>query len=134
MNEKIIAEQLRIRLGSIANLPTIITENVSATMQPTLSYLREFVLFGDTFELGLAADGPQRQDGIYQVDVCVPKNQGRPAALDIVEKVKAGFQRQAPAITVGSLKINLEGTQLSSGRTDGEHFVYSLSIRWTVVQ
>ena len=134
MNEKVIAEQLRIRLGNIAGLPAIITENVTATMQPTVSYLREFVLFGDTFELSLAADGAQRQDGIYQVDVCAPKGQGRPAALDIVEKVKAGFSRQPAAIVASGIKINLEGSQLSAARIDGEHFVYSLSIRWTVVK
>jgi hypothetical protein len=133
MNEKRIAELLRERLGAITGVPTIITENLAAVMQKDISYLREFVLFGETFNPTLDVGGMERQDGIYQVDICVPKGKGRPEALNIVEKVKAAFQRQPAAMMDGDLRINLEGSSTSPARTEQDHFVYSLSIRWTVV-
>lgn len=133
MNEKRIAELLRARLGAVAGVPAIITENVTATMQPTTSYLREACLFGETFNPTLETEGMARQDGIYQIDVCTPKGKGKFDGLAHIETLKAAFKREARAMTDGALKINLEGSTTSPGRVDGEHFVYSLSVRWTVV-
>jgi hypothetical protein len=133
INEFKIAQLLRARLQTVGGVPAIITENVTATMQPSVSYLREFCLFGETFDLALEANGMQRQDGVYQIDVCTPKGKGKFEGLAHVETLKAAFQRQPAAMTDGSLKINLEGSSTSPARIDGEHFVYSLSIRFTVI-
>lgn len=134
INEFKIAQLLRARLAAVSGVPAIITENVTATMQPSVSYLREFCLFGETFNPTLEAGGMERQDGVYQIDVCTPKGKGKFEGLAIVETLKSAFQREAGAMTDGALKINLEGSSTSPARIDGEHFVYSLSIRWTVVQ
>jgi hypothetical protein len=102
-------------------------------MQPTTPYLREACLFGETFNPTLEAEGMARQDGIYQIDVCTPKGKGKFEGLAHIETLKAAFKREARAMTDGDLRINLEGSTTSPGRVDGEHFVYSLSVRWTVV-
>jgi len=133
INEFKIAQLLRARLSTVTGVPTVITENVTATMQPALSYLREACLFGDTFNPALAADGMQRQDGIYQIDICTPKGKGKFEGLATVEKLKAAFKRQPSAMVDGDLRINLEGSTTSPARTEQDHFIYSLSIRWTVV-
>ena len=134
MNEFKIAQLLRARLAAVTGVPAIISENVQATMQPAASYLREACLFSETFNPTLEVGGMERQDGIYQIDICTPKGKGKFEGLAVVELVKAAFQRQPAAMTDGALKINLEGSSTSPARTEEEHFVYSLSIRWTVVQ
>lgn len=133
MNEFKIAQLLRARLAAVAGVPAIISENVTATMQPALSYLREACLFGETFNPSLAADGMQRQDGIYQIDVCTPKGKGKFEGLSVAELLKAAFRRQPAAMVDGDLRINLEGSTTSPARTEQDHFIYSLSVRWTVV-
>jgi hypothetical protein len=134
MNEFKIAQLLRARLAAVVGVPAIISENVTATMLASQSYLREACLFGETFNPTLEAAGASRQDGVYQIDVCTPKGKGKFEGLAVVELLKAAFQRQAAAMVDGDLRINLEGSTTSPARTEQDHFIYSLSIRWTVVQ
>lgn len=132
MNHKKIATLLRGKLASISGLPTVADENKSFAPNTNTPYLREAVLFNETFNLGLSEG--QRQDGIYQIDVLVPKNTSRYSALDYVELLRAGFARQARALIDGDTIINLEGCSVSPARVEGEFFAYSVSVRWTVVQ
>lgn len=132
MNHKKIATLLRGKLASISGLPTVADENKSFVPNTNNPYLREAVLFNETFNLGLSEG--ERQDGIYQIDVLVPKNTSRYSGLDYVELLRAGFARQARALIDGDTIINLEGCSVSPARVEGEFFVYSVSARWTVVQ
>ena len=133
INEFKIAQLLRLRLMAVTGVPQVITENVTATMLADQPYLREACLFGETFNPTLEADGMQRQDGIYQIDVCTPKGKGKFEGLAHIETLKAAFKREAGAMVDGSLRINLEGSTTSPARTEQDHFIYSLSIRYTVV-
>ncbi len=131
MNHKKIATLLRGRLATISGLPTIANENIAFTPAVNAAYLREAVLFNDTFNLGVSSG--ERQDGIYQIDVIVPKNSSKFKALEYCDLLRAGFARQARALIDGDTIINLEGCSVSPARVEGEFFVYSVSARWTVV-
>lgn len=131
MNHKKIATLLRGKLASISGLPTVADENKTFVPNTNTPYLREAVLFNETFNLGLSEG--ERQDGIYQIDVLVPKNTYRTNALGYVDLIRAGFARQARALIDGDTIINLEGCSVSPARVEGEYFVYSVSARWTVV-
>lgn len=133
INEFKIAQLLRLRLMAVTGVPQVITENVTATMLANQSYLREACLFGETFNPTLDVNGMQRQDGIYQIDVCTPKGKGKFEGLSHIETLKAAFKREVAAMVDGDLKINLEGFTTSPARVEQDHFIYSLSIRYTVV-
>jgi hypothetical protein len=133
INEFKIAQLLRARLAAVTGVPQVITENVTATMLANQSYLREACLFGETFNPTLEAGGMQRQDGVYQIDVCTPKGKGKFEGLAHIETLKAAFKREAGAMVDGDLRINLEGSTTSPARTEQDHFIYSLSVRWMVV-
>lgn len=133
MNHKTIATLLRGRLATIAGLPAVANENLNFTPAVNAPYLREACLFNTTSNLGLANDSAQRQDGIYQVDILVPKNTSKFRALELCDLVRAGFARQARALIDGDTVVNLEGGSVSPARVEGEFFVYSVSVRWTVV-
>lgn len=134
MNHKAIATLLRGRLATIAGLPAVANENINFVPSVNAPYLREACLFNTTSNLGLANDSAERQDGIYQVDVLVPKNSSKYAALGYCDLIRTGFSRQARALIDGDTIINLEGCSVSPARVDGEFFAYSVSARWTVVQ
>lgn len=131
MNHKKIATLLRTKLASLSGLPVVANENISFAPSPNTPYLREAVLFNETFNLGLSEG--QRQDGIYQVDILVPKNTSKFKALEYCDLLRVGFARQARALIDGDTIINLEGCSVSPARFDGEFFAYSVSARWTVV-
>lgn len=131
MNHKKIATLLRGRLASLIGLPTVADENKSFVPNTNNPYLREAVLFNETFNLGVSSG--QRQDGIYQIDVLVPKNSSKFKALEYCDLLRAGFARQARALIDGDTIINLEGCSVSPARVEGEYFVYSVSCRWTSV-
>lgn len=133
MNHKAIATLLRGRLASLSGLPAVANENIGFTPSNNAAYLREACLFNTTNNLGLAEDSAERQDGIYQIDVLVPKNSSKFHALAYCDILRAGFAREANALIDGDTKINLEGSSVSPARVDGEHFAYSVSVRWTVV-
>lgn len=131
MNHKKIATLLRTKLASISGLPTVADENKTFVPNTGNPYLREAVLFNDTFNLGLSEG--ERQDGIYQIDVLVPKNTYRTNALGYVDLIRTGFARHARALIDGDTIINLEGCSVSPSRVEGEFFAYSVSCRWTSV-
>ena len=131
MNHKKIATLLRGKLAAISGLPTVANENISFTPSTNTPYLREVVLFNETFNLGLSEG--ERQDGIYQIDVLVPKNTSKFKALEYCDLLRVGFARQARALIDGDTIINLEGCSVSPARVEGEYFAYSVSCRWTVV-
>lgn len=133
MNHKAIATLLRGRLAAIAGLPAVANENLAFTPVVNTPYLREACLFNTTSNLGLANDSAQRQDGIYQVDILVPKNSSKFRALELCDLVRAGFARQARALIDGDTIINLEGCSVSPARVEGEMFAYSVSVRWVVL-
>lgn len=133
MNHKKIATLLRGKLASIGGLPTVADENKTFVPNTNNPYLRETVLFNTTDNLGLAVDSAERQDGIYQIDVLVPKNTSKFKALGYCDLLLNGFARQVSALADGDTKINIEGAYVSPARVEGEFFVYSVSARWTVV-
>lgn len=131
MNHKKIATLLRGRLATISGLPVIANENIAFTPAVNTAYLREAVLFNETFNLGVSSG--ERQDGIYQIDVLAPKNTSKFTALGYCDLLRVGFAREARALIDGDTIINLEGCSVSPARVEGEYFAYSVSARWTVV-
>lgn len=131
MNHKTIATLLRGKLASLSGLPTVANENISFTPSTNTPYLREAVLFNETVNLGVSSG--ERQDGIYQIDILVPKNTSKFKALEYCDLLRVGFARQARALIDGDTIVNLEGCSVSPARVEGEFFAYSVSARWTVV-
>lgn len=131
MNHKKIATLLRGRLATLSGLPAVANENIAFTPAVNTPYLREAVLFNETFNLGVSSG--ERQDGIYQIDVLAPKNSSKFTALGYCDSLLNGFARQARALIDDDTIINLEGASVSPARVEGEFFVYSVSARWTVV-
>lgn len=131
INEKAVSKALLDQLKTVIGLPSIVTDNGSNfTPNPDQPYVREFDLSGDTFSPAIPSAGYQRKDGIYQVDICVPKNKGKWSALDYCALVQAAFAR---GLRLASDKLIIKETSRSAPRTDSTHYIITLSIGYTAL-
>lgn len=131
INEKAVSKALLDQLKTVIGLPNIVTDNgTSYTPNPDAPYIREFDLSGDTFSPSVNSNGYQRKDGVYQVDVCVPKNKGKWAAFDYCALIQVAFAR---GLRLASDKVIIKETSRSAPRTDSTHYIISLSIGYTAL-
>ena len=131
INEKAVSKALLDQLKTVIGLPTVVTDNGTAyTPNPDTPYIREFDLPSDTFSPPLGANGYQRREGIYQVDVLVPKNKGKWAALDYCALIQVAFVR---GLKLASDKVTIKEISRSAPRTDSTHYIISLSIGYTAL-
>ncbi len=78
------------KLESLAGLPAIHYPNVDATI-PTDEYIRPDVLPADTDPLGIVTT--DRETGVFQVSIFIPKGQGELEAAKVAQKLLDGFPR-----------------------------------------
>ena len=120
------------RLKTLVGLPPLAQDNASFTPTVNQAYMREADLSGMTQAPAIAADGFQRQDGLYRVGVFVPKNNGKFNALAHIDTIIAGFPRGL-VLTEGGQKVRIEQSDREAGFVDGEFYQTGLMIRYTVV-
>lgn len=77
-------------LETLAGLPAIHYPNVDDVL-PTGEYIRPDVLPADTDPLGIVTT--DRETGIFQVSIFIPKGQGELDAARVAQKLLDGFPR-----------------------------------------
>jgi hypothetical protein len=131
INEKAVSKALLDQLKTVVGLPAIVTDNGSNyTPNPDQPYVREFDLSGDTFAPPVNSNGYQRKDGVYQVDICVPKNKGKWSALDYCALIQVAFVR---GLRLDGDRLIIKETSRSAPRTDSSHYIITLSIGYTAL-
>lgn len=133
INERAISQALLTQLKTVVGLPHLVVDGGTAyTPSPNTAYCKEYDLSGDTFSAAIPANGYQQKDGIYQVDVCTPKNGGKWSAQELCALIQTAFPRGLILANDGqSLKI--KEVSRSSTRYDNTHQIISLSIGYTAI-
>lgn len=90
-----IAAALNTRLNRLAGAPPIAWENQGYAPHVGTAYIRPTLLPGDTRQATLGANGEDRTDGLYQVDVFVEAGRGTDAAVSIADTIADHFARGA---------------------------------------
>ena len=103
-------------LASVAGLPAIAYENAKFTPTPGTAYLST-TLFLTSRRPAVRGPSPQhRYQGLYQVTVHTPQEDGTGAAFDFADAVMAAFDGSTnvagPSVTV-SLMFSETGTQVT---------------------
>ena len=129
INHKELASTLYARLKTVSGSIPVAVQGSAFTPTTGTLYLREFFLPGQTFANSIAS-GPQRMDGIYQIDVCSPVNaaNGRNSTLAIVEQIKAGFTDKTKLTG-----LMIRATSVNSGIVDNGWFIVSISVNFTAI-
>lgn len=127
--ERDISQALLTQLKTVIGLPYLVVDGGTAyTPSPTVAYCKEYDLSGETFSDQVSSNGYQRKDGIYQVDVCTPKNGGKWSALEACALIQTAFPR---GLRLG--RIAIKEVSRSSVRYDNTHQIISLSISYTAL-
>lgn len=133
INERAISQALLTQLKTVVGLPNLVVDGGKEyTPNPTVPYCKEYDLSGDTFGQTVTNGGMQRKDGIYQVDVCTPKNGGKWAALETCALIQTVFARGV-VLTNDGQSIKIKDASRSPVRYDSTHQIISMSIGYTAL-
>jgi hypothetical protein len=128
---------------SISSVRIALESKLSA-MTPTISYAWENVPFTPVTGVPYAAayllpatpanptmgDGYYREQGIFQVTLMYPLQEGPKTAADRAELIRAAFKR-GTTLTSGTVSVIIERTpEIGQGRVDGDRWALPVKIRW----
>lgn len=100
--------------------------NVPYTPQAGTSYLRASFLPAETTQASLGANGKDETNGIYQIDVVVPRGSGRPQLIDTV----ADLFKRGTVSSYNSVNVRVRSVSMSPAILDEEWYFVPISVNF----
>ena len=122
-----IQAALDTQLATITSAP-IAFPNVPYTPSAQTSYLRASLIPADTVQASLGTSGKDETNGIYQVDVVVPRGSGRPGLIDTV----ADAFKRGTVLTYNSKSLRVRSVSMGSAILDDEWYFVPVSINFQI--
>ena len=134
INKFDIAKALKDQASIIATANSYILISTSEPNPGDVNgaYIAEFTLFGDDNPLGIADTSSDMQLGIYQLSVHEPKTSSKWAALAKIGILQTGFARGLQ-MTYNSQMVRTKNSTISQLQQNNTHFIYHLSIGFSVI-
>lgn len=123
-----IRAALEARLNTLSSVPPVWNENVRYEQQSTTTYLRAFVLFGDSVQASLGTSGKDRTDGVFQVDVMTPHGVGQTTWPDLI----ADHFKRGTDLTQNSVTLTTRSVSIAPGFKDDHFYIVPVSVSWYV--
>ena len=122
-----IQAALDTKLSTISGT-AIAFPNVPYKPSAGTSYLRSSFLPADTVQASLGSTGKDETNGIYQVDVVVPRGSGRPSLVDSV----ADTFKRGTVLTYNSRTLRVRSVSIGSAILDDEWYFVPVSIDFQI--
>jgi len=116
---------LDAKLATITATP-IAFPNIPYKPQAGTVYLRATFLPADTVQASMGEDGKDETNGIYQVDVVVPRGTGRPQLTDTV----ADLFKRGTVLTYNGVKVRVRSVSMASAILDEEWYFVPISVNF----
>lgn len=116
-----IEAALASRLNTLGSTP-IAWPNVQ--YEPSGVYLRPNLISGETVQASLGDTGKDETNGIYQVDVVQPKNQGRSQLPDAI----ADHFKRGTVLSYNGVKVRVRSVSTGPAVLDGAWYFVPVSI------
>lgn len=126
-----ISGALDSRLDGFAGSDPVAWPNTAYKPVKDTLYLRPNILPVTANQSGLGAAGLDTHTGIYQIDVFAAAGEGRSAAEVKADALSDHFKRGTD-LTYNGLTVRLGNVSRSSGVTQDDRYVISLSINYLV--
>ena len=104
-------------------------ENTVFEPQEGVGYLRPFLLPAEPVQATLGPNGLDRVAGIYQIDVCEPKDAGNGALLRKVDAVLAQFARGS-SVTSNGVTLTILRSWPGPAIARDSFYVIPISVSW----
>ena len=120
-----IQAALDTKLKTITGTP-VAFPNVPYTPQAGKTYLRAFYLPAETVQAAMGSIGKDETNGIYQVDVVVPRGSGRPQLLDTV----ADLFKRGTVLTYNGVSVRIRSVSLGPAILEDEWYFVPVSVNF----
>jgi hypothetical protein len=129
-----IPTTLETHLNSLADLPQVAWPNAAPfDFDADSLYIRPQISVGRTVAIGSADSDKSFHNGMYQVDIFVPKGSGVGIAVNLAQRIADHFAKGSELETSDG-KIRITNAEIeSSGTNLGSHYQVALLIAFTTV-
>ena len=100
--------------------------NVPYKPQAGTTYLRASFLPAETVQASMGANGKDETNGIYQIDVVVPRGTGRPQLIDTV----ADLFKRGTVLSYNSISVRVRSVSMSPAILDEEWYFVPISVNF----
>ena len=105
-------------------------ENKSTTNNPVdQPSARCFLIPVQPNQVALGQDGCDRHDGVFQISLFYPENEGNIAALNKADEIAQTY-KSGTVFSFGGDNVTIESIGISQGLNDGPWFVVPITINW----
>lgn len=104
-------------------------ENTKFEPQEGVGYLRAFLLPAEPEQATIGVNGLDRVTGIYQIDVCEPKDGGNGALLRKVDAILAQFAR-GTSVTSNGVTLTIQRSWPGPAIARDSFYVIPVSVSW----
>jgi Bacteriophage related domain of unknown function len=128
---RVLEERLSAFVGSGLPLFVIHYPNTVIEYDPDGVYLRPQVAVARSVPIGIADTDKATHEGLYQIDIFIPKGRGVSVGMDIAQQLSDHFQK-GNQLDTGSGYLRMTGSDLeSNGGATGSHFQMGLLLSYT---
>ena len=123
-----ILAALESRVSSLADVD-VVYPNDKRKPEDNKEYIQVFHLPGPTVQACLGGSGKDITDGIFQIDIMTPNNEGRSQNLDLIADHFARGRVIEPPQQSG-VKLRITSVSMESPGYDRNHYKQTLSVAW----
>lgn len=116
---------LDTKLKTFTGAP-IAYQNVPYKPQAGTTYVRASFIPAETTQASLGESGKDETNGIYQIDVVVPRGSGRPQLIDAV----ADLFKRGTVLTYNSVNIRVRSVSMAPAILEDEWYFVPISVNF----
>ena len=130
MNYTTIQKALDTQLSIVAGIPTFTEENARFKPSATTPFTRSTLLPAQTVVESIGVHGIDRVNGLYQVDLYYPADQGYTTANTMADLVIAAFPKALQLTTTDSIKVDVDVTWRLPARKVQNFYNVPVIVSW----
>lgn len=115
--------------GDAGDVSIVFYENTEIKTSASATFLSSYLLMAEPTAAGCGTDAPNKQTGLYQVNVNTPFNVGSGPALVIADAVAEEFKR-GTKLDAGDFEITIKKVFVSKSIKDNTHYTIPVTIQF----
>jgi hypothetical protein len=117
------------RLINMADVPTVVTENVPFTPSQGQIYIKESYLPAETTTVGTSGTSSDEYRGIYQVSIYLPMDIGSDAGYKLASDIRARFSKGLHLTRLGQI-VQVQQVSIAAAVPMESRWMIPVSINW----
>jgi len=130
MSYRLIQNILDTQLATVSDLPVLIKQNESGALEARYDrYVRSTLLPAETVDLTMGLSGFDQMQGLFQIDVFMPADDGIDGSNYMADQIIAAFP-SSNTLTSGSVSVRILKVWLEPSQQSTNYLMTPVMIRW----